>query len=686
MKNTISLPLHYRNAMKHSKFTQAFFYCLLLALANLVGSCHRESSPGSLDPQSWIKTDPVACIRHYDAGFDATTDSLSCATLLNAFNTMLRHFPEEPAGNRDSLVEYTARMLKHYGFLFRFITTDRSFHLTDSLLHTSHSFLNTEMRPELLATSSRLHMLATWEGCPGTSATTVDSLVRIMQQIPPMSSSAREARIFNIAARSIYFVSSNHSFCISLQERAANAFRLCKAVPPTESCEVLSNLGEYHYLNNQYEKAVDLLQEAISWNRAHPECNNRGLSIAYRNLATLYTLLELHQEALNVNQQAIALAGTDSIALTELYRVRGFLYAAIEKPDSAIMYYNSAIDIFHHRNDSASSNYVLETKHGTFLDAYPDSARYILDEAAYLYTNFPHIRPDAHNLRRYQYGLALYNSDQQEKGLPLMEEAYREAVDMQIPEQVVGMARMLMKCYIDCGQSNKVGAIYHDYAQMHDSMQNDQKARAVVAANVRYETGRKEQENRILITEVELKQRTLALTWIMIGLLIIVLAGSFVYFRQRQRYQKRISESRLAQISHLLEMQQQLKEHNEELAETVRKQEETQTVHTKEAPPSAESICQHLRTSNFDANADTNFRRSFQALYPKYLPALRQFANDLTRTDELIAMLVYLGFANDEIALTLNIAHSSVHKARSRMRKRLGLGAGASMEEFLKKL
>ena len=60
---------------------------------------------------------------------------------------------------------------------------------------------------------------------------------------------------------------------------------------------------------------------------------------------------------------------------------------------------------------------------------------------------------------------------------------------------------------------------------------------------------------------------------------------------------------------------------------------------------------------------------------------------DLTRMDELIAMLLFLKLNNDEIALTLGISRSGVNKARSRMRKRLGLvETGVVLEEFLQGL
>lgn len=50
-------------------------------------------------------------------------------------------------------------------------------------------------------------------------------------------------------------------------------------------------------------------------------------------------------------------------------------------------------------------------------------------------------------------------------------------------------------------------------------------------------------------------------------------------------------------------------------------------------------------------------------------------------------MLLLLGQNNDEIALTLGISRAGINKARSRMRKRLGLvETGVVLEDFLKNI
>lgn len=152
--------------------------------------------------------------------------------------------------------------------------------------------------------------------------------------------------------------------------------------------------------------------------------------------------------------------------------------------------------------------------------------------------------------------------------------------------------------------------------------------------------------------------------------------------RQRQRFFRQISNARLSQISGLLQAQQELKEKNESLSGRLNE------VSSRLDAVSKQKVVTDLRmkisTQIFNSDTEAEFRRSFTAFYPDYIPALHRLSPDITRTDELIAMLIILELSSDEIGLTLGISRIGVNKARSRMRKRLGLASDAKLEDFLK--
>lgn len=91
-----------------------------------------------------------------------------------------------------------------------------------------------------------------------------------------------------------------------------------------------------------------------------------------------------------------------------------------------------------------------------------------------------------------------------------------------------------------------------------------------------------------------------------------------------------------------------------------------------------------ISTELLNSEKEAEFRHSFTAVYPDYLPSLHRLSADMTPTDELIAVLLLLELSYNEIALTLGISKNGMNKARSRMRQRLGLKSEIVLEEFLK--
>ena len=78
------------------------------------------------------------------------------------------------------------------------------------------------------------------------------------------------------------------------------------------------------------------------------------------------------------------------------------------------------------------------------------------------------------------------------------------------------------------------------------------------------------------------------------------------------------------------------------------------------------------------------YRIFLRMVHTEYIPALHELSPEMTRTDELVAMLIMLDLSSEEIRLTLGVSRVGVNKARSRMRKRLGLESKTKLEDFLK--
>ena len=135
----------------------------------------------------------------------------------------------------------------------------------------------------------------------------------------------------------------------------------------------------------------------------------------------------------------------------------------------------------------------------------------------------------------------------------------------------------------------------------------------------------------------------------------------------------RLSSQRL---DNLLATQQELNRRNERLSAELEQAAHNEVI---------DSVRQKLNPSLLSGEDELRFRQSFAALYPRFLPGLRKDFPELTKSDELLCMLIYLKQSTDEISLALGISRPSVNSGRSRIRKKLGLQKEESLDEFLQK-
>lgn len=418
----------------------------------------------------------------------------------------------------------------------------------------------------------------------------------------------------------------------------------------------------------------------------------------YNDLSQVYTTLELFDKAIEANTLAVeASKKLDNWTLEEVYRLRAACFSNAGEKDSALFYIQEAIKATPKSAEKYFNLLLRINRLDYYYAAYPDSIAGQLDECRRLLKDTAHIDPFAQNYLYAYHGKALLRTPgHEQEGVEQLERSFRNFQTSHFPEGIISVGDELIRAYIRTGMPDRISSIYSLYTKTSDSLRHRARANVAIGANVRYETGRKEQENLVLAAEVSLKQRTLIFTRLLVGLLFVILLVGGMYMRQRQRFLRQVSNARLSQISGLLQTQQELKEKNESLQgmqEELRQSNEALFEAKQELSRHNASLTQKKAVSNlrmkisteiFNSDKEAEFRRSFTAFYPDYIPALHRLSPDITRTDELIAMLIILELSSDEIALTLGISKIGVNKARSRMRKRLGLAGETKLEDFLK--
>lgn len=157
--------------------------------------------------------------------------------------------------------------------------------------------------------------------------------------------------------------------------------------------------------------------------------------------------------------------------------------------------------------------------------------------------------------------------------------------------------------------------------------------------------------------------------------LLLLLITTTAYFIIRRKANHQLIENNKREIQTLIARQQGLNRRNEQLTEEIERAMATNNLN------SIRQLTVQSLLSREDENA---FRRSFATIHPSYLPKLRESYPQLTRNEELLAMLICMNQSTDEIALIMGINRNSVNVVRSRMRKNMELPKEKSLDEVLK--
>ncbi len=413
---------------------------------------------------------------------------------------------------------------------------------------------------------------------------------------------------------------------------------------------IMSRLGSYYRMAGEYEKAVAVNQEAIdSYNDSLPAQN---VVIAYGEQANLYGELGIYDRALEMNRKAREYSlRSGNFGLGDLYRYRADIFMRMGGNETASM-----DSVFHYLRLAGKESARQGSYKGVFVnniqlaEAYlrhPDSLRKAL---SLLQT----IAPDTLRMPQWvkyeffrQLGSALIMDGDDTEGIVLVRRAAVGFAEINMPEEEYEVNRQLMDYYREHGDKTEFMRYYSRNQLFADSLNRNEALLKAAAANIRFEIGRIEKENKDLSAKVEEQRRQQRYDIVIMSVLVlmVILAVAFLLVFRRKRNLEKKEEALNGRVSAL---------HNLTVQTLLKREDEQQ------------------------------FRQSFAQVYPYYLPTLRRDYPQLTRNEELLAMLIVLNHSTDEISLILGINRNSVNVIRSRMRRNIGLAKDRSLDDLLR--
>lgn len=490
-------------------------------------------------------------------------------------------------------------------------------------------------------------------------------------QLPQCKDDTRYIRNAEAVSGVYIYCSNDIHKAIGVLEGAVERYR--KGGQYSHIMRLISRLGIYYRLVGEYEKAGAINQDAIrSYNDSLPP---QEVVIAYGEQSNLYAALGLYNEALLYNTMAIHYASQkDSFGLGDVYRYRADLFLNTGPLDSAFHYLRLGEQVSTRQRSfrGVLVNKIQQLK--SYLEE-PDSVQRAVQLGRTLCADTARIPKWAKYQFELYFGKAFLKSGDTAQAIPLIKDASRGFAAMDMVDMEYEANDILLDHFRHHPATDDFMYYYNRNRLFADSLKTDEKLRAMAAANIRFDTALKEKENERLSLLVEMQQRHIFYDVYVFVTLALFLGGAIAYILWKRKINRVIIERSRQEIERLISSQRNLNQHNEELA---RKIEELTANHNLTAVH--QLVCQSL-LSKEDENA---FRQSFSTIYPFYLPRLRRRYPQVTRNEELLAMLICMGQNTDEIALVLGINRTSVNVVRSRMRKNLGLSKEESLDEVVK--
>lgn len=267
-----------------------------------------------------------------------------------------------------------------------------------------------------------------------------------------------------------------------------------------------------------------------------------------------------------------------------------------------------------------------------------------------------------------------------------MKGAHKDAIDAVVPaarfykengmiSEYRSTLKLLSSAYLGAGMLDSVCTTLIEYVGVSEAIDSISRHNEIV---------NRESAMRIERMKTEMqwdheRQRSRLVTLVLVIVFCLIASGALIVLLWSKR---RILRERLY-IRELENEQLQLKKavcERRIIADTI------QIESTRNILKSVGSNDIRIRAQLAEDEGWEAFKTTFEELHPNFYKRLREVSNILTEYDIRLSSYIAVGIGNKQIARMLNVLPESVKKSRTRLRKKLGLQSGESLENFLRNL
>ena len=300
----------------------------------------------------------------------------------------------------------------------------------------------------------------------------------------------------------------------------------------TREATMINNIGLAYSALSNYDKALEYYFKSLKIQEANNNLNGAALTlgnigIIYFNLGNVDKALDYYEKSLKIR-----LEQNDEFGIALCYSNMGNVYESLGEPQKAMDYYFKALEIYEAKNDLNNAtttifcvgyNYLNQSKYVKAIEYLNRSKDLSIEFGNKSALAFAQINIGEAYLELNKYDSSLINL---KNGLKL----FTEIDDKNNISYSYGS---LSKFYETIGNYKESLKYFKEYSNMRDSIYSEESSKKIAAAEVLYETEKKENSIKLLTKEKELqnlqldKQKSfrnflIALSLLMLALAIIV--------------------------------------------------------------------------------------------------------------------------------------------------------------------
>ena len=481
-------------------------------------------------------------------------------------------------------------------------------------------------------------------------------------------------------------------------------------------------LGVFHYYKSNLDSALIFFNKSIEVNTT---LNNENVVARMQsNIGTILYHDEQYDQALVYfrNAQAIFESSVkDSIALLNVFNNIGLIFNDLSDPSKAIDYFNKGIDLAEKLNSDINlemlylnlgTSLVGQKKYDLALNLFEKSLvikkknqipyginleriaslyfmKGLLNESKKFYTSSiaeMNKYQDEIHLLDAQLGLVNVHLELKEytKAVVVLEEALTKVDTDKRDQKLLSIYKQLMQTYLLVENIEKSKYYSELFLVVNDFVNDITITGKVYEMESSFQLAQKENEVLILQQSNKIERnywQKLLLGSVGIGLFILAILLIIIFRSSTLSKNFKIIElENKEKNTEILNNTMLLAKQNESAANFLLDLKELKTDFSL---TNLSTLQDKIKTSVSIENSWDEYLSSFYLLNPRFIRNLKSLNIELSSSEKRLSALVIQGLTLTEIGNIINIAPSSVGKARIRLRKKLMLKSSDDLGEFL---